>query len=312
MAQKFPFPVNPTLTGIAIAYRNSAMIADLILPRTTVTSEQFKWMEYAKEERFTVPETRVGRKSRTNEVEFGATERTGSTSDYGLEDAIPQKDIDAASEATSQYDPVEHATEAMTDLILLDREIRVSNMVMDATGYDADHKMTVATPWTDASVDAIEHLLEAIEGTFMRSNVVAFGHEDWRAFRRNPYVVKAVHGNSGDSGIVTRAQVAELFELEEVIVGQGRVNTARKGQAPQFARVWDGTLAFYRNRLANNERGLTFGYTAEFGDRVAGDWEDKNIGLRGGKRVRVGESVGEIIAARDVGYLITGGAGSGA
>lgn len=306
MAQKFPFPVNPTLTGISIAYRNTALIADAVLPRTTVTSEQFKWMEYAKEERFTVPETNVGRKSRTNQVEFGATERTGSTADYGLEDAIPQKDIDAASEATSQYDPIEHATEAMTDLILLDREIRVAELVMDPAQYDGDHKMALATPWSSPEVDAIEHLLEAIEGTFQRSNVVVFGHEDWRAFRRNPYVIKAVLGNSGDSGIATRAQVAELFELDEVVVGQGRVNNARKGQAPQFNRVWDGTLAFFRNRLANNERGLTFGYTAQFGDRVAGDWEDKDIGLRGGRRVRTGESVGEILAARDVGYLITG------
>ena len=43
---KAPFPIIPELTGIAIAYRNRAMIADLVLPRVTpVSKEEFKtWL----------------------------------------------------------------------------------------------------------------------------------------------------------------------------------------------------------------------------------------------------------------------------
>ena len=49
--------------------------------------------------------------------------------------------------------------------------------------------------------------------------------------------------------------------------------------------------------------GITFGYTAEFGSRVAGSIPEPKVGLRGAQRVRAGESVNEIISASDVGYF---------
>ncbi len=56
--------------------------------------------------------------------------------------------------------------------------------------------------------------------------------------------------------------------------------------------------------MADTRGGVTFGFTAEWGGRIAGQWEDKNIGLRGGQRVRVGESVKELIIASQAGYFI--------
>ncbi|MTI11562.1 hypothetical protein, partial [Sansalvadorimonas verongulae] len=59
-----PFVTNPVLTAIAIAYTNSEFIADRVLPRVGVGSREFKWTQYNKEDRFTIPETLVGRKGR--------------------------------------------------------------------------------------------------------------------------------------------------------------------------------------------------------------------------------------------------------
>lgn len=304
MGQKRPFPVDPELTSITMAYENQALIADLVLPRVPVGMESFKWTKYDKADRFTVPETRVGRKSRVNEVEFGATEETSSVDDYGLEDPIPQSDIDNAG---TRFNPVTQATESLTDLILLDREIRVANLVMDANQYAAGNKISLGTAWTDrTNSNPIDDILAALDAPLMRPNVMAFSHSDYRALSTHPVIVKAIHGNSGDSGIATRAQIAALFELEELLVGQSYVNTAKKGQTATFARTWSNTLAFYRNRAANTRNGITFGMTAQHGDRVAGQWEDRNIGLRGGQRVRAGESVKELITAADLAYLIQG------
>jgi hypothetical protein len=46
----------------------------------------------------------------------------------------------------------------------------------------------------------------------------------------------------------------------------------------------------------------TFGFTAEFGTRIAGTMDEPKMGLRGSVRVRVGESVKEVIAASASGY----------
>ena len=305
MPQKFPFPVDPELTQISMAYRNRMMIADSVLPIVPVGKRSFKYTVYSKDERFTVPDTLVGRKSRVNEVEFGTGEETASVRDYGLEDPIPQSDID---EAPSNYNPVEHAVEAIQDLLALDREVRVANMIMNASNYAAGNKTTLTKAWTDPTSDAIGDIHAAQDAVaFMDVNVMTLGKADWRILSTHPQIVKAVNKNSGDTGIVTRQQVADLFELEEILIGASRVNTAKKGQTASLQRAWTGGVQLqYRAQNINSRNGLTFGFSGEHGDRMSGQWEDKNIGLHGGQRVRYGMSIVELITAADLGYLIKG------
>ncbi len=118
-------------------------------------------------------------------------------------------------------------------------------------------------------------------------------------------IVKAMHGSSGDTGIATRQFIAELFELREVLVGEAWLNTAKKGQTVTTARVWGKHCALLNiDPQANTRNGVTFGFTAQFGGRVAGSERDPNIGMRGGERVRAGESLDEVISASDLGYFI--------
>jgi hypothetical protein len=70
--------------------------------------------------------------------------------------------------------------------------------------------------------------------------------------------------------------------------------------------VWGKHLAVIyldRNADAAGNR-ASFCWTAEWGSRIAGAMPDTKIGLRGGQRVRVGESVAEVISANDLGYFM--------
>lgn len=303
MAQQRPFPVDPELTQIAMAYTNERMIGDAVLPRVPVGKKVFKYTVYNKEDRFTVPDTEVGRKSRTNEVEFGASEDEASTRDHGLEDPIPQDDIDHAA---GRFNPVEQAVESISDIILLGREVRVANLVMNESLYATSNKKALATPWTDPASDPIGDIHLAQDTVIMPVNVLTLGQAEWRALSKHPAIVKAVHGNSGDSGVATKQQVAELLELDEIQVGRGRINTANKGQPMSLQRAWSGVHLQHRADNINSRNGLTFGFTGEYGGRQSAQWFDRNIGAEGGQRVRVWESLKELITAPDLGYLITG------
>lgn len=299
-----PFPVDPVLTAIALAYRNPMLIADGVFPRVPVGKEEFKYFSYPKGGAFTIPDTQVGRKSQPNEIEVTATEVTDSTEDYGLEDPIPQADI---ANAPPNYNPLGRATERLTDLILLDREVRAAALAFAAGNYAAANKVTLSgtDQWSDEASDPIADILAGLDACIMRPNVMVIGRGAFTALIKNPVICKAVHGNAGDSGVARRQQVAELFELEEILVGEGWVNASKKGQTVSLTRVWGKHAALiHRNKQADTSGGVTFGFTAEFGSRVSGSVEDRNIGLRGGQRVRVGESVKELMVANDLGYLI--------
>ena len=310
MSNSAPFTIDPQLTGIAIAYRNRQLIADEVLPRVqAVGTKQFSYTTFPQGELLTVPDTKVGRRGAPNTVEFSGSKVTAECMDYGLEDEIPQDDIDQAAAAINKAlaRPQERATEWLTNLIALDREVRTAGLVFNPATYAAANKTQLVggTQWSNPAVDAVAGITGYLEGLLMRPNTAVFSALSWAGLRRNPYIVKAVNKSSGDTGLVSRADFAEVFELEEVLVGAAFVNTAKKGQPVTLGRAWGKHAAFiYRDKLADRERGVTFGMTVPYGDRIAGERPDADIGLRGGVRVRVGETVKELITAADCGFFV--------
>jgi hypothetical protein len=319
MATSRPFVVDAALSAIAIKFSNPdvSLIADRVLPRKPVGGEKFKWLKFPVEDSFTVPNTLVGRKGRPNQIEVGASEEDSSVLDYGLDDLVPNSDVDAARQQReagfSTYDPEARATEVLTDLVLLDREIRVAAKVFDLNTYAASQRATLSgsSQFSHADSDPIGVINGALDSTFvMRPNKMVIGQLAWTKVRSHPHIVNAVKGGNLNKGNATREQVAELFELQEIIVGSSFVNTARKGQAATMSRVWGKHISLiYQNGVAGPDAGMTFGYTAQYGNRLAGRIPDPNIGLQGGASIRVGERVREIVAAPSVAYFIQNAVG---
>ncbi len=305
MSNRAPFPIQPELTAIAIGYRNKRLIADDVLPRVFVGKQEFKYFKHTLAEGFTIPDTKVGRTSQPNKIEFSASEETEATIDYGLDDPIPQADID---NAPPNYDPVGRGVEGLTDLILLDREKRASDLVFGAANYAAANKVTLAgaDQFSDfVGSDPIGTIMDCLDAMIMRANIMVIGRPAFSQLIRHPKIVKAVLRNSGDSGVVRREDIAALLELDAVFVGEAFLNTAKKGQTASLSRVWGKHISLiYRDTLATTNRGTTFGLTAQFGTRVSGATPDRNIGLRGGQMLRVGESVKELITADNLGFFI--------
>jgi hypothetical protein len=303
-----PFPIDPKLQAISLAYRNQKMIADEVLPRVTVGAQEFKYLSYPKGTFFTPPETRVGRRGRPNVVEVGGTEVTSRTFDEALDAEVPVSDINNAA-SQGMPNPVNRHVEVITDLLALQREVRAAALVFAAGNYAAANKVALSSNdrWDVDHVDSnpIADIVAGLDACVMRPNTMVLGRAVYSYLVRHKTILKAFNGTSGDTGIVPRSFLATLFELDEILVGDGLVNTAKPGQTPSLARAWGKHCALiYRNKMADTNGGVTFGYTAEWGQRVAGSWEDKDIGLRGGVRARVGESVREVMVANDLGYFI--------
>lgn len=301
-----PFPVDPDLVAVVMGYEDESLIAQRVAPIVPVGAEEYKYFRWDLEEGLRVPEQKVGRRSAPNEVTFQAEEITGLCEDYGLETPIPQKDID---NAPSGLDPVSRAAMGIADYILKGHEKRVSDIATDVNTYDTSNKTTLSgtDQWSDLSnstpVDDIESAIDAMP---MRPNAAAMGHQVWRTLRKHPEVLKAV-GKDDTKGRVTKEEFAELFELEEVNVGQSRLVTSAKGQPVTLGRVWGKDFVLYRrdsvaDPIRDGSR-PTFMFTAQFGDPVAGQWEDMDIGLRGGTRVRAGRSLDEHVSTKQLGYL---------
>lgn len=307
------FPVNPALTAIAIGYRNRDidLIADRVLPRIGKTGKKFKYTVYPMAEAFTVPNTRVARRAAPTQVAFGGTEVNDECVDFGLDDVLPNDEVIAWEQmpkpaSGGPVSPMGRSTSLLTGLILLDREIRVANLVFNAATYPAANRATLSgtSQWSDfTNSNPVDVILNALDVPITRPNVLTFGRVTWTKLRQHPRMVTAILGNQVNAGAVTREQVAAFFEVDQVLVGAGFVNTARRGQAAVMSRVWGKhAAALFISRDAADADQPTFGFTAEFGDRIAGDMNEPKLGLRGSTIIRVGESVKEVISASASGY----------
>ncbi|MES0879692.1 capsid protein [Roseibium sp. SCP14] len=319
MAPIRPFVVDPVLTAISIGYRNpaQALIADLCLPYQPVGAEKFGWTEYPLAEAFNIPDAKVGRRGRVQQLEFGGTQKTAEVEDFGLESPIPYTDIDAAREArergVSTYDPEGHSTMMLTDTVANIREVRVAGLMQDPANYATGRQVTLAgnDQFSDyANSDPIGVIKNACESTLVfMPNTMSMGRSVWSYLSSHPKVVNAVKGNLTNEGIVTKQQFADIFAdygIREILVGDAWHNTAKPGQDVSLARAWGNHISlFHKNPIASPQGGgITFGFTARYGTKFSGRIEDPNVGLKGGVNIRTGEQVKELIVAKDVGYLI--------
>ncbi|MGE9985713.1 hypothetical protein [Desulfovibrio sp. SGI.169] len=301
-----PFVTQPELTAIAIAYMQQPAdyIADLVMPRVkAVGKREFKYQEYGLES-YSRPDTRVGRKGVPNEVNWASSEKTAAIEDYGLEDPIPQDDIDQG--ARDGRNVTGESTEYIMGLLRLDRECRVASIVQDAGNYaSANVKTLTAGQGVDNdNTDAESLIFDLLETPIVRPNVAVMSRLVWSKLSRNAKLVKAIKGSLG-SAKVTPEEFTAHFELAALHIGPARVSRTPKGRAPSLERVWGPTIAFhYRDLAATEQRGVTWGVTVPYGTPVAGATPDGNIGLRGGVRVRAGESLKELVLAKDAGCLL--------
>lgn len=305
MSNGFPFTPNTEQTAIAIAYRNRQMIADQVCPRAPVGLMQFKYLEFDPSETMTEVDTKVGRKSSPNKVEFSAKEKTDSVSDEGLSDVVPNDDI---TNAPTNYNPLNHAVESITDLIELGREVRVAQLFSTKANYGYTQSLAAngLKKITDPDCNIFELLTEMLERPLMRPNSMVLNSFVATKIRMNKSLIKGYNGSVADTGMVPWQYIKDTFELQNIYVGQARVNIKKKGQEMELASAWSNFISLpYIDPLARttNNR-MTFALTAQYGDRISGN-RDVSAGIRGGVEVMVGESVKELIIAKQAAILLT-------
>ncbi len=96
---------------------------------------------------------------------------------------------------------------------------------------------------------------------------MVIGRVEWTALRTNPSVLSALTPSGTSEGLANKRAVADLLELDDIIVGEGWINRAKKGQPLNRARAWGGNaLLFHKAPLASSiDATPTYGWTPSMG-----------------------------------------------
>lgn len=300
------YTADPMLTGLTLAYTNNDYIADKIFKRDPVTTKEFKYKKYLKSLNLQLPDTLVGETGEPNEVKFKYEKLIDSVEGHSLIERIPKTSIEEA--AAEKENLTIAATEFLTNVFLGAREKRIADLLQDTSNYDGNSKtLTASQKFTNADVNAFKIVDDAAQNIWFKPNVMIGGRTAINALRRNPFVVKAANRNSGDSGKATLQDLKDVFEIDNIFVGNSVANLAKLGQSANFVNTWGNNIILaYINPSANINYGITFGLTAELGKREISTAFDGEKGVRGVHSVKIAEQYKDIIIAPDCGYLIKG------
>ncbi len=233
--------IDRPLSNFSIEYKNRKLIATDAVPFIPVMKKSDTYMEYTKKDRFTLPQTIRGPKAKANEVDWTATTGSYACIDHAMRHFIP--DAQAAN-ADPGVNYRQRTTNFLTDLILLAYERVIATMLFTAGNYSGTYKATLSNGnrWdVFASSDPIANVETAMEACFVRPNTMIIGQAVWSKLKQHPQILARITGGStkGDPAKVSKALVAELFEVDRLLVGEAKYNQSNKGVATgTFAYVW--------------------------------------------------------------------------
>ena len=300
-----PFPIAPDLTAISVLYKNPDYIADMVLPRIPVAKQLFSFISFPVDTLFNIYDTSVARRGRVNEVVMEGVETFDSTADQSLKVSIPKADIDNSDE---RYRPRDTQTLLLTELLNITREQRVANLVFNTASYGAGLTTTLSGSgqYSDyVNSDPVLGINTMLDAPLVRPNKLVIGRAAWTVLRSHPRIVQATKGSAQTGGIASREQVAELFEVGEVLIGSSRANNAARGQIPALARLWGKHIAgIYIPPVITGQGEVAFGASFERESRQVQEFEDREVGMRGAMIIQPGESLKERIIANQAGFMI--------
>lgn len=149
---------------------------------------------------------------------------------------------DILDDEDDSFDQSEEATIFLTQQMLIERDVAFAADFMTTgvwtgldTGVAAAPGANQVLQWNDADSTPIEDVREAITGraesTGIRMNVMALGRRVYDALIDHPDIVARVNQGQtpGGPAMVNKRRLEEIFELEEILVMDGVVNTAIEG-----------------------------------------------------------------------------------
>jgi hypothetical protein len=298
--------VDSVLTNLSMKYRNDDMIWPLVMPVLKVNKRSDIWYVYNKADSFKLVDDSMGSTDLANEVSWGVATDNYSVKDHGLGDWLAQSVI---NNSDNPLQPEIDTNDFLNMCLDVAQEKRVVDKVFAAASYPVGNKVQLAgnDRWGLATDDSLNDVETAIEACFQRANTLVFGADVWLVFRKLPEVVdaiKAMAGTTLQGGKVSAEQVAAYFEVERVLVGRARYNTAKPGQAASYSRLWGKHVAALHVNKSPGIKTIMFGATVSQMLRTTARDFDSKRGTEGAHYIRPAWNSDEKIVAADCGYFI--------
>jgi len=235
--------------------------------------------------------------------------------DFGLMTFIPNQ---VQMNADAPFVEIRQTTaEILGDTLELMQEIDVAATVGAVGNYASGYSTTISTAtdkWDNDASDPADQVRTGVAKILRAPGtrlVMVLSRDVFRALQKHPKILAAFYGRAGTvlgatPALASREFLATLFEVDEVVVGVAKKNTANDGQTVSLSDVWSGFAAIVcvqerPSIIRTNAFGYQFRFMSEAMQVQFIPW--LLPGVSGGEYCKVTHSTDTFVTSNVSGYL---------
>lgn len=297
----------PVLQDLSLMYANDEYIGTRLMPLVNVSPGilSVEVWKYLKENRFSAPSDEIGTRGKVNEVSEAVSKTATSLQRRALKEFV-----DAWTQQAMDNPVRELVSPTMNvlDGLALNQELRIAAIAGVAGSYGANTAaIAAADRWDTATggdpLGAVQTALDAMWIGVGPARTVAFTSQAvYNVLVKHPAILDAYKYTR--SGRLKREELADYFEVDELLVGRARKNTANEGVTASYSRIWPNVFGVLRVAQAPSTKQAVFGITLTDPNQQE-QWYENGVGGRGGYHTQVSHADSHWVLCADCGYLLT-------
>lgn len=250
------------LENVSIAYKSKGFIAEMVFPKLPVKRESDVYYVYSRDIN-SIPETLRASGAESNEVSWNLSTSSYVLEEHALHDYVTDRQRENAD---LPIDLDIDATEILTHKLLLRREKDLAAVLQDTTQWGQVTSMSSSMQWSSntttsnpiTQLDALGTIITQNAG--VGPNKLVVNDAQFKALKEHTSVVDRVKYTSDNS--VTAPMLAQLFTLDEVLVGRSIEQTAKEGLDTNVsAFIWTDCAALIYVSPTPKLKEVSAGYT---------------------------------------------------
>jgi hypothetical protein len=311
--------LRPDLSGsfmeFDIEMDNAGLVGTRVLTPVEVMKPTGTFGILPVEEMLKVRNTRRAPGAGYSRGEFKFETTTFACEEHGAEEAVDDKE----AEMYSEYFVAEQiAAMRARRAVLSNYEARVAAAVFNTSTWTGSTLFTnVSTEWSNASsgvpvTDVLTAGNKVYENSGFYPNALVINRRVYRNLKNNAQVLDRIASAGAGSSIkaadVSVEMLAQVFDLDYVIVAGASKNSANEGQAATLAAFWDNEYAMVCRVATSSDIkepciGRTFHWSGD-GSSIGGTAEQYREEQTRSNIIRVRHDVDELIIMANAGHLL--------
>lgn len=247
---------------------------------------------------------------------FTFTPATYATEEHGAEEPVDDRE---AKMYRDYFDAEQISTMRAFASVLRNAEQRVADAVFNASTWTGASLTTAIThEWDDAvncvPLTDVEAAVQKIyDNSGLWANALVINRKVFRNLRNSEQIIERINaagaGSPSKASDVTVQMLAQVFDLDYIIVAGTSKNTAAEGKAASVSQIWSGEYAMVCKVATSSDMrepciGRTF-HWSEDGSSIGGTVESYRDETVRGNVIRVRHDVDELVLYPEAGHLLS-------